>query len=262
MLLTFEWGMMELLRQFITDFDGYFDTLMNWTRCSDRRPIPNRILEPVEWVDRAIDRSFDGSIGWPCDCEIAGKLGAAGEMGLDGDTVFGSPSVAISGGYYINTFHKKRGRQQQGEGRRGGGGAGETQQISRETISSEIVGTELKNNRRKREQKRKKQQQQQQLEDLFIVKNAFVLMPRKTHRKLTGWLCGCSSCSSSSHLSKYTRTRTHMSTTSIDRYICACVCVWRHRPTCLRFATLWHYHLQNRTQQEQETKKKHTHIYF
>lgn len=99
---------------------------------------------------------MDRSAGWPCDCEIAGKLGAAGEMGLDGDTVFGSPSVAISGGYYINTFHKKRGRQQQGEGRRGGaggGGAGETQQISRETISSEIVGTQLKNNRMKREQK-------------------------------------------------------------------------------------------------------------
>lgn len=158
--------------------------------------------------DRSIDRSIDGSIRlamwlWECREDRGGRWVGGW------DTVFGSPSVAISGGYYINTFHKK-----------GEDNNKEKEEEEQEKHNRSVLRLSEPNWRTTEGNENRKEKKQQ---DLFIVKNAFVLMPRKTHRKLTGWLCGCSSCSSSSHLSKCTRTRTHMSITSIDRYIYVCV---------------------------------------
>lgn len=102
MLLDFWMGMMELLRQFITDFDGYFDTLMNWTL--QRRPIPDRILEAVDWFDQS-----HVTAGWR---QVGNEMGGGARWGWWLVVQFGSPSVATSGGYYKHTFQTNRERRE------------------------------------------------------------------------------------------------------------------------------------------------------
>lgn len=184
-------GLMELLRQFIT-WLWWVLWHANELNALQRPPTDSK---PNTWVDRSLDRS----IGWPCDRASAGS-GVRWANWWGWNTVFGSPSVAISGGYYINTFHKKRGRQQQGDG--DGDGGGETDQWRNDQLRLS------EQNWRTQKETRTEQKRIEQQQHLFIVKNAFVLMPRKTQRKLTGWLCGCSG--SSSHLSTWTDTHPHV----------------------------------------------------
>lgn len=99
----------------------------------------------------------------------------------------------------------------------------------------------------------------------LIVKNAFVLMPRKTHRKLTGWLCGAvvlvaivavwlwlwlviSSLDNVRNGTKWTRT--HMST-PIDRCVTSC-----GQPVFTLPLSHCHFHWQNPKKKEKETTKK------
>lgn len=68
-------------------------------------------------------------------------------------------------------------------------------QIGRETIRTELNWTDQlswfsRNIEVKKRRKWRTEQNRKNNNKFLIVKNAFVLMPRKTHRKLTGWLCG------------------------------------------------------------------------
>lgn len=167
-------GMMELLRQFITDFDGYFDTLMNWTLHG--RPIPDRILEAVDWSDRSVQSRL-------CDC--SGRW-----RGVRLVVQFGSPSAATSGSYYKHIPHRK------------GGWGGEDNRKRSVAKRFELNWTKLNRSveliqseytcrsEEQKEMENRTEQNRKNNNKFLIVKNAFVLMPRKTHRKLTGWLRG------------------------------------------------------------------------
>lgn len=169
-------GMMELLRQFITDFDGYFDTLMNWTLHG--RPIPDRILEAVDWSDRSVQSR-------PCDC--SGRWRQVGKgvwvWWFSLGRLRRQLRVAT-----INTFHTEKG----GEDNRKRSVAKRFElNWTKLNRSVELIQSEYTcRSEEQKEMENRTEQNRKNNNKFLIVKNAFVLMPRKTHRKLTGWLRG------------------------------------------------------------------------
>lgn len=181
-------GLMELLRQFIT-WLWWVLWHANELNALQRPPTDSK---PNTWVDRSLDRLAM----WSCECRERRQVSEL--MGLEY-----SVWVAFGGNFgrlLYKHIPQKRGRQQQGDG--DGDGGGETDQWRNDQLRLS------EQNWRTQKETRTEQKRIEQQQHLFIVKNAFVLMPRKTQRKLTGWLCGCSG--SSSHLSTWTDTHPHV----------------------------------------------------